>query len=160
MKSSNPIAETLKAVFDDNWFYVACIELWGIYVHLPWLFPAALVRLPMHLYLPILFAFCYVIFFVIELCRRKRSAGEEGYGTDSLQEESAVSRKDFMNGLAQTLTSKLSWLIAAVCSIPPFWLAEYYFDGSRIELVVKGAVMLISFALAFAFLAYEKAKKM
>ena len=160
MRSSDPIADALKAVFDNNWFYVACIELWGIYVHLPRLFPVALIRLPMYIYLPLLFVFCYVIFFVIELGRIKRRAEKEEYGMDSAQEEeSSVSRKDFMDGLARVLTSKFNWLIAAACSIPPFWLAEYYFDGSRIELIVKGAVMLIAFAMVFAFMANEKAKR-
>ena len=155
------IAAACRAVFGNNWFYVACIELWGIYVHLPWLFPAALVRLPMYFYLPILFAFCYVVFFVIELGRRKSRAGEEGYGTDFAQEEeSSVSRKDFMDGLAHALTSKLSWLIAALCAVPPYWLAEYYYDAYSFGIVVKGVVTLVSFAAAFAFLAYNKAKKM
>lgn len=162
MKSSNPIAEALKAVFENNWFYVACIELWGIYVHLPRLFPAALVRLPMYIYLPVLFVFCYVIFFVIELGRIKRRAEEEECGTDCdfvQEEENSVNRKDFMDALARSLTSKLSWLIAALCAVPPFWLADYYYGRYSFGIVVKGAVMLIAFAMVFAFMAYEKAKR-
>ncbi len=162
MRSSNPIVEALKAVFDNNWFYVACIELWGIYVHLPRLFPAALVRLPMYIYLPLLFVFCYVIFFIVELIRIEKRAGGGEYdeGTDFVQEEErSVSRKDFMDALARSLTSKLSWLIAALCAIPPFWLADYYYGRYSSGIVVKGAVMLISFALVFAFMAHEKAKR-
>lgn len=162
MRSSNPIAEALKAVFDNNWFYVACIELWGIYVHMPRLFPAALVRLPMYIYLPLLFVFCYVIFFIVELIRIEKHAGDGEYDeeTDSVQEESSVSRKDFMDALARSLTSKLSWLVAALCAIPPFWLADYYYGRYSFGIIVKGAVMLIAFAMTFAFIAYEKAKKM
>lgn len=162
MRSSNPIAEALKAVFDNNWFYVACIELWGIYVHMPRLFPAALVRLPMYIYLPVLFVFCYVIFFIVELIRIEKRAGGGEYDeeTDFVQEEEgSVSRKDFMDALARSLTSKLSWLVAALCAVPPFWLADYYYGRYSFGIVVKGAVMLIAFTMVFAFMAYEKAKR-
>ncbi len=156
-----PVRTAIRAAFDNNWFYVACIELWGIYVRLPRLFPAALIRLPMYIYLPVLFAFCYVIFFVIELGKTKRRTGEEGRGADPAQEEEgSVSRKAFMDGLARTLTSKLSYLIAAVCSVPPYWLAEYYYGAYSFGIVVNGIVMLISFAMVIVFLAYRKAKKM
>lgn len=61
-----PISAALRAVFDNNWFYVACIELWGVYVHLP------LPQLPLYLYLPPLFLFCYAVFFAWELARGRR----------------------------------------------------------------------------------------
>ncbi len=156
-----PISAALRAVFDNNWFYVACIELWGIYVHLPRLFPAALVRLPMYIYLPVLFTFCYAVFFAVELTRIKKRIKNGEYGAElEREQETQVSRKAFMDGLARTLTSKLSYLIAAVCTLPPYWLAEYYYGRYPFAIVVKGAVMILSFAAIFAFLAYRKAQKM
>ncbi len=186
-----PISAALRAVFDNNWFYVACIELWGVYVHLP------LPQLPLYLYLPPLFLFCYAVFFAWELARGRRldrargdacvrpdpaaergNAREEPWGTERAdhlygsepeertvgelsgpEPEKQISGRDFVNGLARVLTSKSSYLIAAVCALPPYWLAEYYYDGYPFAIVVKGAVTLLSFALTFAFLAYEKAGK-
>ena len=62
----------MRAVLDNNWLYVACIELWGIYVHLP--FP----HLPTYMYLPALFALCYMVFFAIEWIRSKRRSEDGG----------------------------------------------------------------------------------
>ncbi len=158
VKSQNKrstFSTALRAVFDNNWFYVACVELWGIYVHLP--YP----HLPVYIYLPPLFAFCYMIFLIWELLSRKRQDKFEGEcGPCEPEPGKTVDRKDFMDGLARVLTSKSSYLIAALCAIPPYWLAEYYYDRYSFGIVVKGVVIVVSFAAVFAFLAYRKAKKM